>query len=135
MDGDPVDMGGGFADAGIRARMSESLQRRLAEDDAREARETAKAERERAHHADRQRERAIADLVRQAIERGDQVTMHQRATGEGLGRTPSEFIASRAAIMDLEDRRAEADERAAFSSLAAGAVRRILRRHEHADPG
>jgi hypothetical protein len=116
MDGDSVEMGGGFAAAGIRSRMSESLQRRLALDDAREQREAAQLERERAAaHADAQRERAIASLVAEAIERGDRVTMHQRATGEGLGRTPSEFIASRVALMDLQDRQAEAEERAAFN--------------------
>ena len=105
---------GGFGDS-LRSQMSESLLRQLALDDAREQREIAQAEREREHRADLARERAIEFLVRQATERGDQVTMQQRMTGEGLGRTPAEFIAERAAIMDMEDQRAAARQRAEFN--------------------
>jgi hypothetical protein len=112
---DPVYKGGGFGDAvDIRERMSESLQRQLALNDAKEQREIALAERERQIAADAARERAIASLVAQAAERGDAVTLAQRADGRGLGRLPSEFVRERAALMDAEDARAEAEERAAF---------------------
>jgi hypothetical protein len=113
-DPQPQYQGGGFNDS-LRSGMSDQLRRLLAADDFRSQQEAAEIERQRAAHADLARERAIASLVAEAIERGEGVTHQQRMSGEGLGRTPSEFVAQRAAIMDMEDAREEARRRSEFN--------------------
>jgi hypothetical protein len=112
-DSEPQYQDGAF-DGSLRSRMSDELQRKLAQTDEQEQREAAQIEHERAVHADEQRERAIQALVREARERGEAVSLQQRADGRGLGKLPSEFVAERVALMDLEDAREDARRRAEF---------------------
>ncbi len=106
--GGTVYMGGGCA----REQMSDGLRRRALEE-AQETRESARAERERRQRAVLLQERAIAAAVTDAGQRGEDVTPRM-LRGQQVGHTPAGVHGLVSAQQDLEDRRHEARERAAF---------------------
>ena len=96
---------GGF-NSSLRSQMSPQLQRKLSEQEDREARELAEQQRERALRAEQFQESAMQAAIQAALEAGE--TFHPRMLrGAGLGHTTSEFIALRAAEMDREDAQRE----------------------------
>jgi hypothetical protein len=94
--------------------MSEGLQRRLAAEESREAMEAAREERVREQLVEERQSRAVVAAIQEAVARGEYVDMPRALRGEGLGHTPGEFVAQRAALMDVEDMQTEARERAEF---------------------
>jgi hypothetical protein len=108
---------GGFGGV-MRAQMSEGLQRRIAEEEDREARQVREEERARAQRAEAFKESNIQGAIAMALESGE--SFHPRwLRGEKLGHTTSEFIAQRAAMMDVEDQRREARRQAAIRKMMA----------------
>jgi hypothetical protein len=108
---------GGFGGS-IRSMMSDGLQRRLAEQEAAEAREAAQEERERALRAEAFRESNLQAAIAAALEAGEE--FHPRMLrGERLGHTTSEFIAARSAQMDVEDAQLAARQRVAYNRFLA----------------
>jgi hypothetical protein len=103
---------GGFGGA-LRSQMSPQLQRRLAEEEDREARELAQEQREQRVRAEQFQETAIQGAIAMALEAGE--AFHPRwLRGERLGNTTSEFIAQRAQMMDVEDAQREARQAVAY---------------------
>jgi hypothetical protein len=111
MSDEPVYVGGGFDSS--RSAMSEDLQIRLAAADAIQADEDAKAERARKQRVEALQERAQQAAIAAALAEG-QAFSPKMLRGEGLGHRPSEFIAQRAAMMDIEDAHAEAQAAAEY---------------------
>jgi hypothetical protein len=105
---------GGFNGA-LRSQMSPQIQRRLAEEEVREAREAAQEERERAQRVEDFQTRALQGAIAAAIERGEEVSPRVlRGRGEQLGHTPSEFVALVSAQQDREDAMAQARQQVAY---------------------
>jgi hypothetical protein len=108
---------GGFGGS-LRSQMSEQLQRRIAEQEAAEAREAAQEERARAQRAEVHQENAIQAAISQALENGED--FHPRMLrGERLGHTRQEFLAMQSARMDAEDAQLAARQQAAFRKWQA----------------
>jgi hypothetical protein len=105
---------GGFNGA-IRHRMSPGLQRRLAEEEAAEARETARLEREREQRAEVLEAEAFRAAVADAVARGEDIDYVRALHGKGIGHQPHEFIALVSAQQDAEDQRVAFQEQAGFS--------------------
>jgi hypothetical protein len=103
---------GGFGGS-LRSQMSPQLQRRLAEAEAAEAKEAAQEERARAQRVEDLRERSVQAAVAQALENGAEFSPRM-LRGQGYGRTRAEAIAYFSDLQDVEDRRAEAQERIEF---------------------
>jgi hypothetical protein len=107
---------GGFGDS-LRSQMSPATQARIAEAEAVEAYEAAKAERERSVRAqawqERQEEAARQSAIREALEAGEDASP-RALRGERLGHTTSEFIALMSARQDVEDAQLEAAKRQAM---------------------
>src|SRR5215213_1718972 len=102
-----ITAGGGWGDDGLEAAgASDALRRRVAEADAQEARAAARADEERRLRTQQLQENAIAMSVRQAEERGEMITMHDRL--HGRGRTKAEALRYYSALGDLEDARRQA---------------------------
>jgi hypothetical protein len=98
--------------------MSPRLQRQIAEAEAAEARDQAKAERQRAERAETLRESANQAAIAQALQEGEE--FHSRMLrGQGVGHQPAEFIALASARQGVEDERAAALEMAAFRQWQA----------------
>jgi hypothetical protein len=108
---------GGFGGS-IRSMMSPGLQRRLAEQEAAEAKEGREQERERALRAEVHHEASIQAAIAQALEQGQEFNPRM-LRGEGLGRTVSESLAYYSAVADAEDRRRAAQARRAFNEWQA----------------
>jgi hypothetical protein len=102
-----------FGDS-VRSLMSPGLQARIAEEEEREARETAKLERERTVKAELWRERSLQAAIAQAINDGENINPRWAAQGRGIGHSPAEFVQMMAAVQDAEDMREEARERAEY---------------------
>jgi hypothetical protein len=103
---------GGFGGS-IRSMMSPGLQRRLAEQEAAEAREAKEQERFRAQRAEAHHEASIQAAIAQALEQGQEFNPRM-LRGEGLGRTRAEAIQYYSAMQDREDVLAAAREQLAF---------------------
>jgi hypothetical protein len=103
---------GGFGDS-IYDRMSPGLRRAIAESEAEEAYQAARAERERAYRAEqwaqRSEDAARQDAIREAIEAGEDASP-RALRGEQLGHEPSEFVALMSARQDVEDMQLEAEK-------------------------
>ena len=108
---------GGFGGS-LRSQMSPALQRRIAEEEAAEAREQAQLERERAQRAEDFQARNIQAGIVQALEAGQEYSPRM-LRGETLGRTRQEAIQHYSSLQDVEDRRAEAAQRRAFNRWLA----------------
>lgn len=94
---------GGFNGA-CRDQMSPGLARRIAQEEAEYARETARQERERQAAAEGAfRERAAASIA-EAVERGEQFSMREALAAGGVGRTRAEAMEYFSALGDLQDR-------------------------------
>src|SRR5215211_3217739 len=103
-----ITAGGGWGDDGLAAAgASDALRRRVAEADAQEARQAARADQERRLRTQQLQENAIAMSVRQAEERGELLTMQDRL--HGVGRTRQESLEYFSAVQDLEDARQAAE--------------------------
>lgn len=100
MDGDQVSMGGGFGPS-LRSMMTDQLQRRLALEDAREAREARGEEHRRAGEAAGWRERCEQAAAQQAL--SDGVPMADVLRGRHVGNTVEGFINKINAQQDYED--------------------------------
>lgn len=98
--------------AELRARMSPSLQRQIAQQEANEAREAAVESRRREQEREQWHERNLQAAAREAVERGESVI--DALAGRNLGRTPGEFVRQRYAIMDVEDAMERGRQAAAF---------------------
>jgi hypothetical protein len=97
---------GWVGDPEHRARMSATLLRRIAEDDAREAAEAAKAERWRAQVVAERQETAVMDRWREDVALGiASVADLPRYQMETAGRTHAEALAAFSAAQDQEDAR------------------------------
>jgi hypothetical protein len=108
---------GGFGGS-LRSQMSPVLRRRLAEEEDREARQVREEERARAQRAEAFKESSIQGAIHQALENGEAFSPRW-LRGEKLGHTTSEFIAQRAAQMDVEDAQREARRQAAIRKALA----------------
>jgi hypothetical protein len=115
--------GGGFNGV-VRASMSPGLQRRIAEQEAEQAKADARAQRWREQRAEEAR--AVQSAIIEAAARGEDLNMPRALRGEGLGHTHGEFISLVSAQQDREDFEQQARERAAFRRLANGAAGRRL---------
>jgi hypothetical protein len=98
--------------------MSDQLQRRLAAEEAQEAKEAAREERARAQRAEAHQENAIQAAISQALAEGREFSPRW-LRGERVGHTTSEFIAARSAQMDVEDAQLAARQRVAYNRWLA----------------
>jgi hypothetical protein len=105
---------GGF-DGSIRSMMSPQLQRRIAEEEAREAREARQEEKARAERAEAFQAANVQAAIAQAIESGQEWNPRM-LRGQGYGRTRQEAIQYYSELQDMEDRRAEAREAKEFEN-------------------
>jgi hypothetical protein len=103
---------GGFNNS-LRSQMSPQLQRRIAEQEAAEAREAKAEERARAERREDLEARNIQAAIAQAIENGEEWSPRM-LRGQGYGRTRAEAIAYFSGLQDMEDRKAELAERREF---------------------
>jgi hypothetical protein len=103
---------GGFGGV-LRSQMSPQLQRRLAEAEAAEAKEAAQEERARAQRREDFEARNAQAAIAQAIEAGQEFSPRM-LRGQGYGRTRQEAVQYFSDLQDVEDRRAEAQERIEF---------------------
>jgi hypothetical protein len=110
---------GGFGESSVRSQMSPRLQRQIAESEEREARESARLERERPSRVGAWRERSLQAAITQALELGEELNNPRALRGEPLGHTPAEFVSLMSARQDVEDRAAEAPERREFERWKA----------------
>lgn len=110
-------MGGGFGGS-IRGQMSDKLRRRLHEEEASEAIETARVERDRQQRGEQLQQQALRAAIENALDAGESF-QPRWLRGEQIGHTRSEFLALASTRMDLEDRRIEMAERAAFNRWQA----------------
>ena len=117
--------GGGFNGV-VLASMSPGLQRRIAEQEAEEAKADARAQRWREQRAEELQARAVQSAIIEAAARGEDLNMPRALRGEGLGHTHGEFISLVSAQQDRKDVEQQARERAAFRRLANGAAGRRL---------
>ena len=125
---------GWVGDPEHRARMSDTLLRRIAEDDAREAAEAARQERYRAQLVAERQETAIMDRWREDVALGiATVADLPRYQAETAGRTVAEARKHFLAEQEAEDRRVEAAVQrygrmvvAAFGADGDAALARLL---------
>jgi hypothetical protein len=109
---DRDDIHGGFGGS-LRSQMSPQLQRRIAEQEAAEAREAAQEERARAQRREDFEARNVQAAISQALETGEEFSPRM-LRGQGYGRTRSEAIAYYSELQDMEDARAQVRERREF---------------------
>jgi hypothetical protein len=102
---------GGFtgSQSSVRSAMSDGARRQVAELEEREAREQARAERERAAQVAMFEEGALALAVVNALDEGEAFSPRM-LRGELVGHTPAELKAIVSARQDHEDARFEAEE-------------------------
>jgi hypothetical protein len=105
---------GGFGGS-LRSQMSPQVQRRIAEQEAAEAREAAQEERARAQRREDFETRNVQAAIAMAIENGQEWSPRM-LRGQGYGRTRSEAIAYYSELQDMEDRRAEVREAKEFEN-------------------
>jgi hypothetical protein len=104
---------GGFGGS-LRSQMSDQLQRKIAAEEAAEAREAAQEERARAQRVEALQENAIQAAIAMAIENGEE--FHPRMLrGERIGHTSQEFIAMVSAQQDLQDAQLAARQRITYN--------------------
>ena len=109
-----VAVGGGF-NGSIRDRMSPTLQRRLAAEEAAEAREIAQAERDREAVADELHSRNLVSAIVLAEDAGEWVDVAGAMRDPSVvGHTHQEFLQMRSDLMDLEDFQAQAEDARSF---------------------
>ena len=109
-----VAVGGGF-NGSIRDRMSPTLQRRLAQEEAAEAREIAQAERDQAAVRDELQSRNLVSAIVLAEDAGEWVDVARAMRDPSVvGHTHQEFLQMRSDLMDLEDIQAAAEDARAF---------------------
>src|SRR5215203_2010170 len=94
-----VAVGGGF-NGSVRDQMSPSLQRRLAAEEAAEAREAAQVLRDREAVADELHSRNLVSAIALAQNAGEYVDIARAMRGEGIGHTKAEFLQMRSDAMD-----------------------------------
>jgi len=94
--------------------MSPSLQRRLAAEEAAEAREAAQVLRDREAVADELHSRNLVSAIALAQNAGEYVDIARAMRGEGIGHTKAEFLQMRSDAMDLEDMHSAAEDARAF---------------------
>lgn len=102
----------GFGTA-LRARMSPDLQRKIAQQQHDEAREAAVESRRREAESAQWQERNLQAAAQQAVNAGEAMTP-RLMNGEGLGRSPAEFVRQQYALMDIEDAQERARQAVAF---------------------
>jgi dynactin complex subunit len=102
---------GGFG--GVLPGMSEQLQARIRAEEVAEARELARERRERAQRAEEFQQSNIQGAIAMALERGENFNPRW-LRGERLGNTVSEAIQRFSGMQDLEDVRAQLQERKEF---------------------
>jgi hypothetical protein len=105
-------VGGGFSGSST-SPMSDDLRIRMEAAESIVEAEVAKQERDRRHRAEILAERAQQAAIQAALAEG-QVFSPRMLRGEGLGHRPADFIAQRAATMDIEDAHAEAERAAEY---------------------
>jgi hypothetical protein len=113
---------GWVGDPEHRARMSPTLLRRIAADDAREAAEAAREERTRAAVIEHRQEEAILERWREDVALGiADVSDLPRYQLETAGRTRAEAMAHYSAVQDAEDARMRAAA-ARYGAMCAAAL-------------